>query len=178
MSDNFVAARLFGKMPTHGDFVSRGFTLAEKSRLDAWLSGEMDLARAQSGNGFEDRYDCAPPWCFAGVGPDGLWQGGALCPSIDSAGRRFPLFVSRCGVEATEAAAAAEYCVDAIFQAFDDRLTADGLCEAISAAALAPATTVVEQGWWADGDDRSPSMAMIGVYPAGLIATMLEGVDI
>ncbi len=178
MSDNPVKARLFGKMPTHGDFVSRGLSLAEKSRLDEWLSREMNQARVQCGDGFEGRYDQAVPWCFAGVGPDGLWQGGALCPSIDSAGRRFPLFVARCGVAATEAASAAEYCVDAIFQAFDDRLSADGLCQAISDAALVPAGAAAEQGWWADGDDRSPAMTMNGVYPAGLISTMLEGVDI
>jgi type VI secretion system protein ImpM len=178
MSDNPVTARLFGKMPTHGDFVSRGLSLAEKSRLDAWLSQEMDLARERCGDLFEGRYDQAPPWCFAGPDQDGRWAGGALCPSIDSAGRRFPLFVACCGVAADQAASAAEYCVDAIFRAFDDRLSADGLCLDIAGAEPASAEAPAGQGWWADGDDRSPGMTLNGIYPDGLIMTMLEGVDL
>jgi hypothetical protein len=86
--------------------------------------------------------------------------------------------VARRGIEAAEAASAAEYCVDAIFRAFDDRLTADGLCQVLSDAQLNCADSAAEQGWWADGDDRAPWMAMGGEYPAGLIATMLEGVDL
>ncbi len=178
MSDDAVIARLFGKMPTHGDFVARGISRDLQARLDEWLSSEMELARSACGDGFEARYDLAPPWCFAGVGQDGLWQGGALCPSIDATGRRFPLFVARRRVAASEAASAAEYCVDAIFRAFDDRLSADELCQAISGMALAPAEVAVEQGWWADGDDRLPSMAMSGEYPTGLISAMLEGVEL
>jgi type VI secretion system protein ImpM len=170
--------RLFGKMPAHGDFVSRGYSLEERLRLDQWLSREMDQARAQSGPGFEERYDQAPCWCFAAVGSDGLWQGGTLCPSIDSAGRRFPLLVACCGVAASEVESAAEYCVDAVFRAFEDRLSADGLCEAISCAELLPGGETAEQGWWTAGDDRSPSRTMCGEYPDGLISTMLEGVGL
>lgn len=176
-----VTARLFGKLPTHGDFVARGLTMAEKSQLDRWLSGEMDLARARCGDDFEGRFDQAGPWCFAGPVQDGLWQGGALCPSIDSAGRRFPLFVACSGVAPAAAPSAAEYCVDVIFRAFEDRLTADDLCQNIAKAEWSAGETeagaAADQGWWADGDDRSPTMTMSGAFPEGLIAAMLEGVD-
>jgi len=82
-------ARIFGKLPAHGDFVARGIGAAEREALDAWLSGEMLAARAALGGDFEERYDRAPPWRFAG--PDGA---GVLVASVDGVGRRFPLYLA------------------------------------------------------------------------------------
>ena len=52
-----MTAWLFGKMPAHGDFVSRGLGPTMRDRLDLWLSAEMDVARAEFGDEFEPRYD-------------------------------------------------------------------------------------------------------------------------
>ena len=58
-------AFLFGKMPSHGDFVARGLAAEERDSLDAWLSAELADARAALGERFEERFDSAPPWRFA-----------------------------------------------------------------------------------------------------------------
>jgi type VI secretion system protein ImpM len=81
----------FGKLPTHGDFVSRGLSSDELAAWDGWCSAGLEAARAALGAEFEVRHDAAPPFRFVfGPGPfGGGWRAGALAPSIDAAGRRF-----------------------------------------------------------------------------------------
>jgi type VI secretion system protein ImpM len=81
----------FGKLPAHGDFVSRGLAADEREAWDAWSSAGLEAARADLGDTFEARHDTAPPVRFA-FGPGafgGGWNTGALTASIDAAGRRF-----------------------------------------------------------------------------------------
>ena len=85
MSCRPVTAWLFGKLPSHGDFVTRGLSPAERDQLDRWLSDEMEQARDMLGEQFAARFDETPPVLFAHPCEAG-WEGGALCPSIDSAG--------------------------------------------------------------------------------------------
>ncbi len=172
MSCRPVTAWLFGKMPTHGDFVARGLSPARRDRLDIWLSAEMIRSREHYGNAFDAAFDSAPPWRF--VNDDAGWEGGALCASIDSAGRRFPLIVGREVSDAVGASIAAEACETAIYRAFDNRLSADELWDVAADERTRIKSHDAASGWWTDGNDSFPARHLLDPYPIGLIATMLE----
>ena len=88
MSRRPLGRWLFGKLPVLGDFVARGLDGQMRDALDHWLSADLAAARDRFGDEFEPRYDAAPPWRFIDCDPDGGWSGGALCASVDRAGRR------------------------------------------------------------------------------------------
>ena len=156
-------ARLFGKLPAHGDFVARGLSAAERDRLDAWLSREMVAARERLGEAFEDRYDRAPPWRF--TLPD---RSGVLVASVDGVGRRFPLWLAVEGGDAE----AAEQAEDLVYRAFGEGWTADRLADAADALG----STSGERGgarWWTLGGHGFAAASLGTEQPEGLIATML-----
>lgn len=166
-------AWLFGKLPRHGDFVARGIDQAMRDRLDTWLSDAMVAARAALGAEFEAAYDSAPPWRFVRHDAGTQWTGGALCPSIDSAGRRFPLLVARGADDAIEATRAAAGCEVAIYRAFDEALDADalwGFAEIVDAP-----DDREESGWWTEGNDVFLPARASGHFETDFIVTMLGG---
>lgn len=89
----------FGKVSTHGDFVTRGLPDALVAAWDGWLQQCIQASRARLGERWLDRYLTSPVWRFAiapGVlGPEGL--GGVLMPSVDRVGRYFPLMIGATG---------------------------------------------------------------------------------
>lgn len=162
---------LFGKLPTHGDFVTRGLSAAAERVWDDWASAEIAAAREALGDDFDAAHDASPPWVFVG-GPGVLgdsWRCGAATASIDSAGRRYLVVAGHDGLTAAEAAftgfAGAMAAEGALRRILVEGLDADaavaavedGLAppEALSAAAAAQAcaTTGV---WWACGDIIAP----------------------
>jgi len=174
MSGHAVMAWLFGKMPTHGDFVSRGLTADRREQLDVWLSDEMARARDEFGEWFEPAFDSAPPWRVAvPVGDGAGWFGGALTPSIDAVGRRFPLLVAVDAGDAQRAAAAARQCESAIYRAYDERLTADELFCSVSAIDDTADAAPIE-GWWTEGNLDFPPACLAGTHPTGLVTLMLR----
>ena len=126
------AARVFafGKLPKHGDFVSRGLTADERGAWDVWSSAGLEAARAALGDTFESRHDAAPPVRFAfGPGPFGPgWSTGALTASIDAAGRRFIVVL---GVRTDAASSAreriAQAAEDEIYRAFEAGANIDAM---------------------------------------------------
>lgn len=165
-------AFLFGKLPSHGDFVSRSLSAAEKSELDLWLSGEIAEARDRLGEEFEPRFDNAPPFRFA-WDDAGSWRAGAMAASMDSAGRRFPLLVGRRALGTREAAAAAEDCEAAIYDAFARGWTADRLVEAVEQAPARTVDGTPASGWWAVDEDAAPQALVEGRRPHSLLLSML-----
>lgn len=174
MSCRPVNAWLFGKMPTHGDFVSRGLSPERRNRLDTWLSAEMMQSREQYGNHFDASFERAPPWRFANQSDEASWEGGALCASVDSAGRRFPLIVGRVASDAALVINAADACETAIYRAFNDRLSADELWDVAATEAVPALISEPVLGWWTDGNEDFPARRLADLFPSGLIATMLE----
>jgi type VI secretion system protein ImpM len=89
-------AGCFGKLRGNGDFVTRRLPQRFVVPWDAMLQAGLLAGRAARGRAWLDAYLTAPLWCFAlggGVlGEDG-WAG-VLMPSIDSAGRHFPLTIA------------------------------------------------------------------------------------
>lgn len=84
----------FGKLPSVGDFVSRGLDRSRIEAVDGWFQRGLG-ALQQSDTDWLSAYLVAPVWCFAV--PAGLWGeqacGGALMASVDRVGRYFPLMV-------------------------------------------------------------------------------------
>jgi len=158
---------LFGKLPAHGDFVSRGLTELAERAWDDWASAALERLRAGAAD-FDAAHDAAPPWRFV-AGPSALGQGwriGALTASIDGAGRRFILAAGVQGCTPASACACglgfAVAAEEVLYRALGERLTADQAVEALSRAlvlfddeadvaealAAAPAG---EGAWWSAG---------------------------
>lgn len=89
----------FGKIPRHGDFVSRGLPPDLVAAWDGWLQQCIRESRRQLGERWLAHYLTGPLWRFAiapGVlGPEGL--GGVMMPSVDRVGRYFPLMIAATG---------------------------------------------------------------------------------
>lgn len=89
----------FGKVSTHGDFVTRRLPDGLVRAWDGWLQQAMQASSEQLGESWLTRYLTSPVWRFAiapGVlGPEGL--GGVLMPSVDRVGRYYPLMMGAVG---------------------------------------------------------------------------------
>lgn len=169
-----TAPWLFGKLPAHGDFLARGVGGELRDLLDLWLSGELAGARGRFAGEFDQRYLSAPPWHFVDCDPAGLWTGGALCPSVDGVGRRFPILLATPAAGPEQALAAARIAIDLACGAIAHQWEAGRLHQELAAASVASATGVeVRTGWAIEADDGS-SLAFPGRFPAGLVERMLE----
>lgn len=84
---------LYGKLPSHGDFLRRRTSDAFVDVWDGWLQECMAASRAALGHRWLDVYLTSPAWrfaCDAGVcGPAPIM--GLMVPSVDRVGRYFPL---------------------------------------------------------------------------------------
>ena len=98
----------FGKVPSHGDFVSRRLPGSFLDCWDVWLQESVSQSRGQLEDQWLDYYLTSPLWHFAlssGVCGDSGWAG-VLMPSVDRVGRYFPLTLGarfdphRCPVDA------------------------------------------------------------------------------
>jgi type VI secretion system protein ImpM len=89
----------FGKIPSHGDFVSRGLPADLVAAWDKWLQACIHASQRQLGDQWLTHYLTSPVWRFAispGIlGTEGL--GGVMMPSVDRVGRYFPLMVAATG---------------------------------------------------------------------------------
>lgn len=89
-------AGCFGKVRGNGDFIMRRLPARFVEPWDAMLQAGLLACRAARGQAWLDAYLTAPLWCFAlgdGVLGESGWAG-VLMPSVDSAGRHFPLTVA------------------------------------------------------------------------------------
>jgi type VI secretion system protein ImpM len=91
-----IAVGLYGKLPSVGDFVTRALPSAFVAPWDEWLQNSLVASRAQLGNRWTETYLESPIWRFAlqpQVCGAQAWVG-VLMPSVDRAGRYFPLTLS------------------------------------------------------------------------------------
>ena len=102
MSSSFVANTLtsppgfYGKLLSHGDFVSRRLPRQFIDIWDRWLQGAMAAGEEKLPGKWLDCYLQAPIWRFAlgsGVCGQTPWLG-VLMPSVDKVGRHFPLTIA------------------------------------------------------------------------------------
>jgi type VI secretion system protein ImpM len=89
-------AGFFGKIPSHGDFITRDLPRSFLDVWDTWLQSCIAQSKSQLGDGWLDVYLTSPIWRF------GLMPGicgshasaGILMPSVDRVGRYFPLTIA------------------------------------------------------------------------------------
>ena len=86
---------LYGKLPSHGDFLRRRAPDSFVSVWDAWLQDALAASRAALGDRWLDVYLTSPAWRFAAsAGVFGAEPfGGVMVPSVDRVGRYFPLTI-------------------------------------------------------------------------------------
>lgn len=89
-------AGFFGKVSSHGDFVSRRLPSSFTAVWDDWLQVSIGRSRELLGPAWLNAYLSAPVWRFAlsaGLCGHSAWAG-VLMPSVDRVGRYFPLTVA------------------------------------------------------------------------------------
>ncbi|MBV1881108.1 MAG: type VI secretion system-associated protein TagF [Pseudomonadales bacterium] len=87
---------IYGKIPAHGDFVSRRLNNDFIRYWDEWLQRGIATSQEQLGERWLNHYLVSPIWRFVlspGVVDDSGWTG-VLIPSVDSVGRYFPLTIA------------------------------------------------------------------------------------
>jgi len=109
---------LYGKIPAHGDFVSRGLKRGQISEIDSWLKLWFERAKTDWGDLFEHNYRVSQPWLFSGEQITAI-----LIPSFDRVERLFPLFAC-VGVGAR-----AQRLYDVVFTAIAEQKSVDILFE-------------------------------------------------
>jgi len=92
-----MAAGVYGKLPSRGDFVSRRLPREFIEPWDAWLQAGIASSRTRLGEQWLEHYLTSPLWCFAlGGGVCGAQPvAGVLMPSVDRVGRYFPLTLAQ-----------------------------------------------------------------------------------
>lgn len=86
----------FGKLVSHGDFVSRRLPESFLQVWDNWLQHGLHASRETLGATWLETYLTSPIWRFAlntGVAGESAWAG-VLMPSVDRVGRHFPLTIA------------------------------------------------------------------------------------
>ena len=87
---------IYGKLPTHGDFIQRNLSSAFVVPWDAWLQHYVVASKERIGEEWLDVYLTSPIWRFAlspGVIDEQGWAG-IMMPSVDLVGRYFPFTVA------------------------------------------------------------------------------------
>jgi type VI secretion system protein ImpM len=90
------AAGFYGKLPSHGDFLSRRLPRQFIEPWDHWLQRSLAASREQLGRDWLETYLISPIWQFAlapGACGNDAWAG-VMMPSVDRVGRYFPLTVA------------------------------------------------------------------------------------
>ena len=179
----------FGKIPSRGDFVRAGLPRSFISPWDEWLQAMLPASREALGETWQDAWMVAPIWRFLiqpGIcGPDAVL--GVFMPSVDRAGRYFPLTLA-CVANRLDAAEDAQSWLDgaeaAGIAALEHDIEPDGLAEMLQPGAQPANDTQMEHApvpvgdcaWWTEGAPRVPATAFVtrGLPGAAVFAHMLD----
>lgn len=180
-----VIAGFFGKLPARGDFVRSGLPRDFADPWDAWIAAAIAGSRASMGDDWLPAFLEAPVWRFAL--PAGLCGEraalGVMLPSVDRAGRYFPLTLAALfcrGTAMAEDSAWLDRCEAAGRAALEHDIEPDelaamlGLPAGAEAAALESATA--HSQWWTDGAPLVPAtqFSLAGLPDAAVYASMLR----
>lgn len=95
VSEQHSAPGFFGKLPSHGDFISRRVPSELLGPWEAWLDAGLEQSREFFGDAWLETYLSSPIWCFcgsAGCCGDRPFCG-LVMPSVDRLGRHYPLSI-------------------------------------------------------------------------------------
>jgi type VI secretion system protein ImpM len=158
----------FGKLAMLGDFAHRRLPAGVVQRCDEWLSQGVAHSRQQLGDAWLEAYLTAPVWAFA-CAPrviDAAWWFGVLMPSVDAAGRYFPLLVA-CDANGAPTDAAALAALSRWYSAAADsalatlqlRATLDAFEAQLAALGALPAAVGAAARVTTDGGERRIDIA-------------------
>jgi type VI secretion system protein ImpM len=184
MTDALAALRVgfLGKLPARGDFCMRGLPRGFCDAWDAWLATVMPGSREILGEAWLPAWLEAPIWRFA-LPPGQCGQEaamGVLLPSVDRAGRHWPLALAATLPDLRVAPAPHEAWLDALEEAGLDAVLSDApperIAERLAAAPPAFAPDGVAGCWWTAGAPRvAPRRFAAGALPgAAAFAAMLD----
>jgi type VI secretion system protein ImpM len=181
-----VAMGFFGKIPARGDFVRGGLPRAFVEPWDSWLQHVLSDSRERLGARWLPAWMEAPIWHFVlpagqcGSAPVlGVWM-----PSIDSAGRHFPLTLARVGalpqrpgewLAAAEAVGLATLQLDLGPEEMALRLESPGPVPDNGEPEM-PGDDIAY--WWTEGSPFVPRarLALAGLPDGAIFAAMLQAV--
>ncbi|HVC60413.1 MAG TPA: type VI secretion system-associated protein TagF [Acetobacteraceae bacterium] len=186
-----VLAGFYGKLPARGDFVRAVLPRDFTDRWDAWLAPAIAGSREALGESWLPAFLEAPVWRFAlSAGLCGERAAlGLMLPSVDRAGRYFPLTFAALftgGTAPADDPAWLDGCEAAGRAALEqdagpERLGAmlgvpwvDAPCAADDAAPRTDSGSA-RSTWWTDGAPRVPATRFVltGLPDAFVYATML-----
>ena len=177
-----ITVGVFGKLPARGDFVREGLPRSFTDPWDDWW--QCGLAGLQEHPGWVSAWLEAPVWRFAlppGLcGPHGML--GMWLPSVDKAGRYFPLTVAaaapfdwaaRLGGMALFLEGAEQAGRDALEHDLPPDAVARAAAAALAACSLDGAPG--RAGWWTEGGPRVAPRAAAALLPKGAaFAAMID----
>jgi type VI secretion system protein ImpM len=178
-----VTVGFYGKVPARGDFVRAGLPRDFTDPWDDWLQSAMAGSRSLMGDDWLPAFLEAPVWRFrlpagmCGTAP----ALGLMLPSVDRAGRYFPLTFAALSSHAVAPASGRAW-LDACEEAGRAALERDTPPEDIASLLSAPeleddANPPVDALWWSDGSSRvQPGHMTLSCLPdAATYAAMLGG---
>lgn len=157
-----AATGFFGKIPARGDFVRAGLPRSFTDPWDGWLQTVLAGSRDRLGEQWLAAWMEAPIWHFrlpAGqCGPDpalGVWM-----PSIDAAGRHFPLTLAHCGTPPADPAAWLAEAEALGLEALARDLPPEAIAARLAAPAALAATADPHAVWWTEGSPFVPATCL------------------
>jgi type VI secretion system protein ImpM len=180
-----IAVGFYGKLPVRGDFVRAGLPRDFTDPWDDWLQSVMAGSRLLMGDAWLPAFLEAPVWRF--TLPPRMCGGqaaiGLMLPSVDRAGRYFPLTfaaLSPYHIAAGSAEAWLDLCEAAGRDALEQDTPPQEIADRLGAPDLPDDTTatvdaVGDAVWWSDGSARvQPARMVLQTLPdAATYAAML-----
>jgi type VI secretion system protein ImpM len=165
-----VTVGFYGKLPARGDFVRAGLPRDFTDRWDDWLQAVIAGSHASMGEAWLPAFLEAPVWRFAL--PPGMCGEravlGLMLPSVDKAGRYFPLTFAalRPGAFGATGSGPENAWLDQCEAAGRDALELDTPPQEIADALGMPdlsddAASPGDGVWWSDGSPRVKPVRMI-----------------
>ncbi len=179
-----MSAGFYGKLPARGDFVRAGLPRDFTDPWDGWMQSVMTASRTLLGEAWLPAFLEAPVWRFAlSAGLCGERAAlGLFLPSVDKAGRYFPLTFaalhdSGTGVAATPPAGAwLDRCEEAGFAALESDAAPEQIASMMGTLEL-PGGFGRTAGslWWSEGSPNvaAKRMALPGMPDGAAFADML-----
>ena len=180
----------YGKLPARGDFVRAGLPRDFTDPWDDWLQGVIAGSQSLMGEAWLPAFLEAPVWRF--TLPRGMCGTqavlGLMLPSVDRAGRYFPLTfaaLSACGIAKASGDAWLDTCEAAGRAALEQDTPPQVVADTLGSAELPDATAgLAEATWWSEGSIRiGPTCLTLGCLPdaatyAAMLGAEIEGTEV
>jgi type VI secretion system protein ImpM len=180
-----VVAGFYGKLPARGDFVRAGLPRDFIEPWDAWLQSVIAGSRALAGDAWLPAYLESPVWRF--TLPPGMCGDlavlGLMLPSVDKAGRYFPLSFAALhpfGIATASGDAWLDVCETAGREALEQDTEPQEIVGMLGAPDPSDAATVatLDAVWWSDGSERvQPSRITLRSLPDVATYAAMLGAD-